>query len=81
MNQYYISTGIQTDKIPLKDVWENLKSDRIFYDQMSITMSRQLSQKLKAKGYDVKNQAGNKLAYVFGITKKTITDNLDSDEA
>jgi hypothetical protein len=80
MSQYYTSTGIKTDKIPLKDVWENLKSNRIFYDQMDITMSRQLSQKLKAKGYDVKSQAG-KLVYVFGITKKAITDNLDGDEA
>ncbi len=48
---------------------------------MGITMSRQLSQKLKAKGYDFKIQAGNKLAYVFVITKRAIADNLDGDEA
>ncbi len=57
-----------------------MKSDWIYYDQMGITMSRQLSPKIKAKGYDVKSQAG-KLAYVFGITKKVIVDNLDGDEA
>ena len=80
MNQYYITTGIQTEKITLKDVWGNLKSDRIFNDQIGITMCRKLSQQLKAKGYDVKNQA-RKLAYVFVIAKKVISDNLDGNEA
>ena len=47
---------------------------------MGTALFRQLSQTLKAKGYDVKSQAA-KVAYVYGITKKVISDILDGDKA
>jgi len=75
-----MSTGLRADKLLLKEVWETLKYDTIFYDQMGITMSRQLSQKLKAKDYAVKSKAG-KLTYVFGIVKNVfVAESSNEDE-
>jgi phage/plasmid-associated DNA primase len=80
LNQFYTKTGAGDDKIKLKDIWETLRHEgRSYYDQMGITATAQLSQKLKQKGIMVKVGAGN-LSYVFGYKVKAgdIEDDADS---
>jgi putative DNA primase/helicase len=80
LNQFYTKTGAGDDKIKLKDIWETLRHEgRSYYDQMGITATAQLSQKLKQKDIIVKVGAGN-LSYVFGYKVKAgdIEDDADS---
>ena len=55
-------------KIALKDVWEDLKADISYFDQLGMKMSRELSQKLKNMGFKVYTLGGS--AYVRGLRTK-----------
>ncbi len=70
LSHFYTETGSDDDKLRLKDMWETLRHDgRSYYDQMSITVTAQLSQKLKQHGITVKTGSGNR-SYVYGFKVK-----------
>ncbi len=51
-SEEYNVTNVDTDKIPLSDVWNALRESRTYFNQMDLRMSRELSQKLKNKGFE-----------------------------
>ena len=53
LSDEYGVTNVDMDKIPLSDVWGALRLSSTYFDQMDLMMSRELSQKLKNKGFRV----------------------------
>jgi P4 family phage/plasmid primase-like protien len=68
LSDEYDITNVDTDKVPLSDVWDALRESRTYFNQMDLRMSRELSQKLKNKGFRVGLIRGK--TYVRGIKPK-----------
>ena len=53
LSDEYDVTNVDKDKIPLSDVWYALRESRLYFNQIGLRMSRELSQKLKNKEFRV----------------------------
>jgi phage/plasmid-associated DNA primase len=70
LSEEYDVTNVNNDKVPLSDVWDALRQSRSYFNQMDLRMSRELSQKLKNKGFRVAPSNGK--TYVRGIKPKDV---------
>ena len=58
LESYFVKTGNRSDKVPLREMFNILRSDSALSRQLGFTISRQLSQKLKMKNIIVEKTNG-----------------------
>jgi P4 family phage/plasmid primase-like protien len=66
--------------IPLKEVWNILREERCYFEQLQIKHSQQLSQKLRNMGYEMDRKFKGMVLLNLRERKKTDDDDTSDDE-